>query len=202
MTVLAYLHWEAIASISASDVDGEVLPLAERNLSLLTPAGLGRRIAEIENMLAEFGKESHTTALESARLFRQQLQVYKELHSIPTQVFQANATDPDQIRDGLGLRQVDLVLADVPYGWHTSWITDGEPDKPPVMQMLEALHPLLKPGSVVAIVADKAQKVRPEHYRRLERFQIGKRRVFILQSLSVNTGNQSKIESENPAAFT
>jgi hypothetical protein len=50
-----------------------------------------------------------------------------------------------------------------------------------VTQMLETLHPLLKPGSMVAIAADKGQKIHHHNYQRLERFQIGKRRIFILQ---------------------
>jgi tRNA G10 N-methylase Trm11 len=183
LTVLAYLHWEAIASFSASDVDEVVISLAERNLALLTPKGLDKRIAEIEAMLADFGKDSHAAALGSARLLRQQLQIFKESHSIPTQVFQADATSLEQTQRGLGPQPVDLILADVPYGWHTIWTADGERDKPPVTQILEALHPLLKRGAVVAIAADKGQKIHHQNYQRLERFQIGKRRIFILQPL-------------------
>jgi len=54
-------------------------------------------------------------------------------------------------------------------------------DQSPVESMLEALRPILKPGSVVAIAADKAQKIPAENYRRLERFQFGKRRIFIFE---------------------
>jgi hypothetical protein len=46
---------------------------------------------------------------------------------------------------------------------------------------LEALHPLLKPLALVAIATDKAQKIPAEKYRRLERFQVGKRRIFIFE---------------------
>jgi hypothetical protein len=46
--------------------------------------------------------------------------------------------------------------------------------------MLQALHPLLRPGAVVAIAADKGQKAQLASYQRLAHFQIGKRRIFIL----------------------
>jgi len=189
LTVLAYLHWDVIDSISISDVDGEVLSLAKRNLSLLTAAGLDQRIAEIETMLSEFGKESHAAALESARLFRQQLTHNLATHAIGTQVFQADATNPSSLCQGFGQQQVDLVLADVPYGWHSTWkvgnnATEREQDQPPVTSMLEALSGLLKPEAVVAIAATKVQKIYAENYQRLERFKIGKRRIELLRPRS------------------
>jgi hypothetical protein len=180
LSVLAYLQWDQIASICASDIEEEILPLAARNLALLQPAGLGQRIDEIERLLAEFGKASHAAALESARQFRQQLTANLRSHTIDTHVFQADATDPEGIRRGLGNRPIDLVLADVPYGWHSAWVASEEDDHPPVVKMLQALQPFLKPGAVIAIATDKSQKIRLTSYQRLERFQIGKRRIFIL----------------------
>jgi hypothetical protein len=46
--------------------------------------------------------------------------------------------------------------------------------------MLDALLPNLDPGTVLALAADKSQKIAHEGYRRLERFQIGKRQVTLL----------------------
>ena len=186
LAVLAYLHWERIASIYASDIDTGVLPLAERNLSLITPGGLDQRITEIETMIASYHKESHKDALESAKRFHEQLENNRKLHVIQTVVFQADATNSQSLYRGLEDGQVDLVLADVPYGWHSKW--QGENTEPrmeeiPVVLMLAALHPILKPGTVVAIAADKIQKVKHEKYHRLERFQVGRRRIFILQTL-------------------
>lgn len=189
LTVLAYLHWDVIDSISASDVDGEVLLLAERNLSLLTPAGLDQRITEIEKLFSEFGKESHAAALGSARLFRQRLTHNLANHAIRTQVFQADATNPSSLCQGFGQQQADLVLADVPYGWHSAWKVgnrdnERKRNQPPVESMLETLYFLLKPGAVVAIAADKVQKINVENYQRLERFKIGKRRIELLRPRS------------------
>jgi hypothetical protein len=184
LVVLAYLHWADIASIFASDIENEVLPLVERNLSLITPAGLNQRITKIKTMLSMYHKESHTDALRSARKFRDQLAVNLESHAIDRKIFQADATNPESIKQGLGNKQVNLVLADVPYGWHSEWRTQNEDlkaDQTPVWKFLDAMHAILEPGAVVTIIANKNQKVKHDRFRRCERFQIGKRRIFILQ---------------------
>jgi SAM-dependent methyltransferase len=190
LVVLAYLHWEAIAAIYASDFDGEVLPLAERNLSLITPGGLNQRISEIKAMVTAFHKDSHRSALVSARKFYQQLEINLESHAIEGVVFQADATDTQNIARGLAGRKVDLVLADVPYGWHSQWqMGNGDLESQfslqaashtPIEAMLSAMHSILDPGVVLAIAYDKSQKIQSEQFLRLERFQVGKRQIQIL----------------------
>src|SRR5690242_15899496 len=51
LTTLGFLHRDRLKQIIGSDIDGQVLNLAERNLSLLTDAGLQARIAQIRAML-------------------------------------------------------------------------------------------------------------------------------------------------------
>ena len=133
LAVLAFLHWDSIVSILASDLEPDKVALAQRNLSLLTADGLDSRIAEIEKMLAEFNKDSHRDALESALQFRRTLKANLNSHQIPTRVFRANALDSQALRQGLGSTPIDLVLADVPYGWHSDW--EGQKsgqEEPPV----------------------------------------------------------------------
>jgi 23S rRNA (guanine2535-N1)-methyltransferase len=184
LSTLAYLHWNRIGEILASDVDAEILATAERNLSLLTVAGLERRIREIEEMLATYGKSSHAAALESAHRLRQRLLAFTQDHEIPTRVFQADATDAAALRSDLAGTRVDIVISDIPYGQHSAW-RSADPAGPapvrPIWRMLEALRPHLSAGAVVAIAADKAQKIEHEAYRRATRFQVGKRQVVLLQ---------------------
>jgi tRNA G10 N-methylase Trm11 len=187
LTVLAYLHRSSIASILASDIDTDMLPYAESNLSLISLHGLDRRITEIEAMLAAYHKESHTEALVSAKKFREQLSSDLKSNSIAWQVFQADAMNSENMARGLKGERVDLVLADIPYGWQSKWQgnvlqsgTQGGMQKP-LWQMLEALRVILKPGAVVAIASDKRQKIKHNKFHRLERFQVGKRRISILQ---------------------
>src|SRR5690348_10547774 len=66
LAVLAYLHWGHIMEIRASDIDGEALSIAKRNLALLTLQGLESRMAEVEEMRRLYQKESHAEALRSA----------------------------------------------------------------------------------------------------------------------------------------
>jgi hypothetical protein len=47
--------------------------------------------------------------------------------------------------------------------------------------MLDALHVVVSPSSIVAIVCDKQQKVHHPAFQRLEQFPAGKRRVTILK---------------------
>jgi hypothetical protein len=184
LAVLAYLHWEAIEALYASDIDPEAVSLAKQNLALITPAGLVQRTTEIERLLAAYQKESHSDALESAKKFRKQLDANLRSHRIDHQVFQADATDHQSMAYILEPGNADIILADVPYGWHSQWLgvnNELEMGQTPIWQMLEALHPLIKPGAVLSVATDKNQKVKHKKYRRLERFQLGKRRVFILE---------------------
>lgn len=184
LAALGYLHWEAIAAIYASDINTEVLPVAEQNLTLLTLAGLDRRIDEIENLLTNYGKPSHAAALESAHWFRQQLNQNLESHAIDICVFQADATNSTSMGRSLEKQSIDLVLADVPYGWHSQWAVTEEQNQPEAAFMLQALHPFLMPDSVVAIAANKRQKIQSDAFQRLERFQIGKRQIEFWRPLS------------------
>lgn len=183
LVALAWLHWDRLAAIYASDIQRDAVNLAARNLSLLSISGLDRRIAEIEKMLADYGKVSHAVALESAHKFRAQLGKELESHPISTQVFQVNATDSQALHQKIEGAGIDLIMADIPYGWHSEWAGQPPaPEPPPVHQLLEALSGIIRPTAVVAIAADKRQAIRHPGYRRLERFQIGKRQVVYLQT--------------------
>jgi 23S rRNA (guanine2535-N1)-methyltransferase len=106
-----------------------------------------------------------------------------ENHPVATRVFQASAADGQKISSNIKQKSVDLVFTDVPYGQHSHW-RDSDFNKvveEPLGSMLEALLGILSPASVVAIVSDKGQKVLHEGYQRIEKFQIGKRRVVILK---------------------
>jgi hypothetical protein len=182
LAVLAYLHWNRIAAIFASDMDAEVLALAKRNFALLTARGLGQRITEIKEMFIAYGKESHAGALESANRFKLQLQNHLKSHAIQTHVFQADGTESQAIQRGIGGSKIDIVLSDVPYGVHSSWQETADPGhENPVWKMLDALRPMLPPEAVIAIAADKRQKIQHDGYRRLERFQVGKRRIVVFR---------------------
>jgi len=188
LTVLGLLHGREIESILASDVNPEALDLAMRNLSLLSLAGLNRRIDELNHYIQSFGKTSHQAALESAVRLRDCLEKALGSRTIPTRLFQADAFSAAAMRQGLAGQLIDLALADIPYGWKSAWSSSAdqrkgsEPgqDPAPALRMLDALHSLLPAHCLLAVASDKQQKIVHPRYRRMDKFQIGKRQVTIL----------------------
>lgn len=178
--ILAYLHGEVIQSVSASDVDADAIRAAQRNLSLLSLEGIESRIAEITALLNQYGKESHCEALGSARTLQQRIKFLAQEHPIHIDVFQADVFDRQALKNHFQGRKADIVFSDVPYGLRSRWQASGTIQNP-LWAMLDVLLEILTPESVVAIASDKAQKPAHEKYRRLDRFQVGKRRVVILQ---------------------
>lgn len=183
LNTLAYLHWPQIQAIIGSDIDDHVLGVAERNLGLLTRDGLAKRIDDIASLAAQFGRPSHSDALASAKRLQRQLQQHQRRHAVETALFSADLMAPTLLQQGLNGRQVDIVIADVPYGRHSAWQTSAELPSgvSRLHQMLTALLTIVSDHTILAIVTDKAQKGTHDAYRRIERFQIGKRRITLLR---------------------
>jgi 16S rRNA G966 N2-methylase RsmD len=179
---LAYLHGESIQEIIASDVDENAVELAKRNLGLLDMAGMDKRIVEIKTMLEQFGKDSHKDALKSTNVLKKKLSLLSKKHLLKTRVFQANTLAKDEILGNIKPESVDIIFTDVPYGQHSNWL-DSDEISNPLWSTLDALLGVLSQSSIVAIVSDKGQKALHESYQRIERFQVGKRRILILKPL-------------------
>jgi 16S rRNA G966 N2-methylase RsmD len=179
LSVIAYLHWDSICRVICSDISEKAVQLAERNLGLLTPGGMERRSREISAMVRLFDKESHKGALESLNRMQEQVRLLTAVRPIQTHVFRANATEPASLREGLQGAAIDLVFSDIPYGQHSQW--EQTQASHPIWAMLEALLEFLSPKSIVAIASDKLQKASHEKYKKLEKFQLGKRQVVILR---------------------
>ncbi|MDQ2717863.1 MAG: hypothetical protein M3Z08_23455 [Chloroflexota bacterium] len=179
----AYLHWPALEQVIGSDIDPQALQLAGRNLSLLTLPGLETRTAQLQSMLAEYGKPSHAEALESAQRLRSRLNELLSTHSVTARIFLADATQECAIQEHLGDLKVDIVMMDIPYGLHSSWQV---PDRQwaarpqPTQQVLKAVLPVLSPQAVVAVSASRLQKFAYAGYQRLDYFTVGKRRIVFL----------------------
>jgi len=101
LSTLGYLHWNAIDEIIGSDVDREILSIAERNLSLLTVEGLDRRMTEISEMLVQYKKASHAAALKSTEKLRHRLLKLVETHQIAVRLFVADITDGQAVHEKL-----------------------------------------------------------------------------------------------------
>lgn len=180
LSVLLYLHADALNAVVGSDVDPEAMHLAERNLALLTSEGIAARVAQIEAMLVAFGKPSHREALLSAKQMQYQL-AQRHGDTVSTRLFLADATSKAMVAQGLGALKPDIVITDVPYGQHSTWSHSGSSSHvDPGSAMLDALQDVLALGAIVAVASNKAQKIAHPGYRRLTHLQIGKRRVIFL----------------------
>lgn len=189
LSTLAFLHWPRLQLVIGSDADAGVLPLASRNLSLLTVQGLRERRLKIESMHGLYGKESHAAALQSAKRCEARLAILLDMHDVATQLFLADALDPGDLRANIDSETIDVVITDVPYGKHSEWIGPAlkdTPERDPLRSLLGSLLAVLAPHAVVAIISDKAQRARHERYTRVDRFQVGKRRIEILACQTLN----------------
>jgi 23S rRNA (guanine2535-N1)-methyltransferase len=180
LSVLATLHRESLRAAIGSDVDERAVTLAERNLSLLSRAGLEQRVSELEGLLQQFGKTSHREALESARRLLARTSEAEPGQPLAARAFRADALDAAALAQGLRGQKADLVVTDVPYGQHSNWEGLAEANRP-IETLLAALRTVLAPGGVVALSSDKGQKYAWTGYRRADHFQVGKRRITILQ---------------------
>lgn len=177
LVTLAFLHRPDIRRLLASDVDPQVLPLAERNLALLTPAGMAARVAQLDALHQAYGKESHAGALASARRLAAYLDTQRTLPELERRAFVADALDAAALASHVAPGAVDIVITDAPYGQRTSWQGAGAPPEAGP-RLLEALRPLLAPTAVVAVTTDKQPRFAHAAYQRLEQLQVGKRRTL------------------------
>jgi 23S rRNA (guanine2535-N1)-methyltransferase len=175
LTTLGFLYSNKISRIYASDIDDMVIGLAKKNLSLLTEKGLMERTKQLEQMLQDYGKESHRGALLSANKF---YELIKNMpHQIDVNCFVSDALKPDHYTD---MEKVDIVITDLPYGEVVDWINAKE-EEVATIQFLHNLLPILKKQSIVAVTSRKKTIVRHESFQRVDHFNLGKRQIVFLK---------------------
>lgn len=139
------------------------------------------RMRELTACYAVHGKEAHRLAMESAEALHRQVVPLASRHPLQTRVFQASAVDAEALKCHLGETRVDVVLTDIPYGRQSQWrVSALNHAQSPAGAMLQALRGVLHEWSIVAVASDKSQKIYEEGYERVERFQVGKRRIVLL----------------------
>jgi type I restriction-modification system DNA methylase subunit len=177
LTVIALLHGRHIGKIFASDVKPEMMEIAVKNLSLLTATGIRKREEQIKELLALYQKPSHSDALESVEKLSK---LIKQSSLEETSCFQRDitATEHSEI-----LKNINVVITDLPYGNIVSWDSDASNTLDPFFDNIyESLDPYF---SVVAVIANKSQKLKHDKFRRVQHFKIGKRQVGIFEPISL-----------------
>ncbi len=192
LTVLGLLNRDVIKTIVASDIDEEAIQIAQENLSLLNKDGMERRMRRLSELHAAYGKVSHADALDSARRLMAGLD--NTSYGVDADVFKADILAEDALKD-CGFK-ADIVFVDVPYGNMVAWqgpvasradnTVAGVGVRTGLCSstLLDNLRPVLKDRAVVAVCSDKSQSFGSEHFCRLEKQMIGKRRLQIFRYLS------------------
>ncbi|HHY41564.1 MAG TPA: hypothetical protein GX514_01760 [Thermoanaerobacterales bacterium] len=168
LTVLGFLNQDTIGKIIGSDIDIELLSVAKKNLSLLSEAGINKRIAEIEQMIASFQKQSHIEARKSAVRLKNLIKT-----NIQFEVFYADALKEINLKE-----KPDIIITDVPYGNLVDWKSD---EQNVISKLLDNLYEICSSDTVIGLCMNKKTKIRNKKYIRLERQQIGKRKFEILK---------------------
>lgn len=165
LTVLGFFYNDAIGKLYGSDIDAEMTAHAQKNISLLSDAGLNTRRAELGGFYQEYGKESHQDAIHSCDKLKGMLR--KE---IAAEIFQADCTKD------LPRLSPDIIITDVPYGNLVKWQENASlnPD-----EMMKRLWDISREGTVLAVCMDKKQKCHTKQWSRVEKQSIGKRRFEI-----------------------
>jgi len=167
LTALGFLNQDTIGSIIGSDINSEVLKIAEKNLSLLSREGMDRRIFEIDQMIESYQKQSHIQARESAIKLRGLLK-----NDIEYKIFQCDALGHINLEI-----KPDIIITDVPYGNLAVW--EGNQENV-IDKLLDSLYEICYSGTVIGLCMDKKQKISSSKFIRLEKQQIGKRKFEIL----------------------
>jgi len=176
LATLGILHGEDLERMIGSDQNASVLDIARINLSMLNIHGINERKERLLQLFREYGKTSHQQAIESAERLQQQIEARNR--TIETHYFQADILASSPILPV----EVDLVITDVPYGRTVEWMVEDPLEEfNPIERMLDNLLAVMYSHAVVAVIADKNQKVDHAGYHRLERFKTGQRQVVLLE---------------------
>ncbi|HEV2530057.1 MAG TPA: hypothetical protein VGT61_16550 [Thermomicrobiales bacterium] len=185
LATVGLLHADRIRALTAVDIDTDAVALADRNLALFAPGGLGRREAELRAAALDADRPGLLAAADAAAALAAAARGSGANTPLTTNTAVADATDPVTLGAAVPVGSIDLVIADVPHGNWSDWATNatGAPtDVAPLDAMLAAVRPLLSRGAVVAIASDKGQRPRDAGWRRLEWWQIGRRRLELVSA--------------------
>lgn len=183
ITTLGVLHGNQISDLIASDISETAVELAQRNLNLLTNAGLDLREQELDKLYNAFHKESHLEAIEKIKQIRTEF-VITQTEKIVKKVFQANALMKDSIELHIPVSSIDIVISDLPYGNQTNWFLEDKfsnRQTDPINAFLETIRHFVKfSGLVVLITQNKIKFSEIPNFSKKQQFKLGHRHIYII----------------------
>ncbi len=106
------------------------------------------------------------------------LKIKTQKLSIKTEIFQFNILSDTDLPKFVN--QIDIVIADVPYGKLADWSGLKEGINP-VQASLNKIKDRLTKNAVVTIVLNKKQEIKYDGYEKIKSFKSGKRKVVLLE---------------------
>lgn len=170
-TVFGFLFNEIIKAIYCSDISQDAIGLSYKNLSLLSFSGIESRKNEISNLINNYDKDSHRSALNSIDRLSQLLK-----NEITGKVFFANILNKNELRDKTFI--ADIVITDVPYNNLVDWSVNTGNE---INELLNGIIPIINSDTIITVIHDKKQKAGNPKYTLLEKIQIGHRKIEIMK---------------------
>jgi len=169
LTTISILNFNKISKIYASDVNREVLLVAEKNLRLLTRSGIQHRENEIQASLEKFNRPSYKQSLEHIKVFKDTVD-----NDIAYSIFKRDVFSDNEDLD----LKAEIVIMDLPY----SSLAKYEGNYSPKALEKQILN-FTKKHLATAVIANKNQKlsVGLRQYRK-EKFKVGNRVIEIYKN--------------------
>ena len=177
LTVIGILCGENIKKIYGSDISADAVKFAVRNLALVNSQGLIERKTELDNLYNELQKDSHLNALQSVEKIYESVKTRNS--EIYPEIFTANILEEDALKQAKF--KADIVIVDVPYGNLASWENRENKTANNISAMLDNIGFVIHEDTIVAVSFDKAQKIDNANFSRVDKFQVGKRKIELLR---------------------
>ena len=176
LTVIGFLHRDRIVELWGSDINADLVAIAEANLSLLSESGILARERWLREQAAQFNKPSHAEAVHSVVRLRRLVESRAE------PIVRCHLADAlCEIPPVVNVRRVDLVFADLPYGNLADWHEADSLECPPEEAFMQRCASWMRPGAILAAFTSKKQHLEHSAFRRRMRLRHGRRQVWVFE---------------------
>lgn len=177
LTILGLLHSKHIKSLYASDIDQNILKVAEKNISLLSQAGIDERLNELSSLYETYQKDSHKEALKSLEKLKKHISNQTPI----LQVFKHNIFSDSKLP--IDFKSIDILISDLPYNKLAHW-QGAYKETNPLQQSLNNIKNKISQKSIIAVSLNKKQEATYEGYSKIKSFKIGARKVLFLRRVN------------------
>jgi type I restriction-modification system DNA methylase subunit len=169
LTTVGFLNFNRISKIYGSDVNYEVIRVAEKNLKLLTKEGIEEREKEIQYLYDKYKRDSFKISLQHFATFKDTV-----IQDMNYKLFKRDLFE-ESVAFNL---EADIIIMDLPYNNLVTYKGNYSKTK-----LEERIVSLAQNNTIVAVIRNKAQKISIEsNLNRLEKIKTGKRVIEIFKN--------------------